>query len=73
MSEMARVTGAEAGMATLSAPVLAEMAGLCNACPRTDACLRWLAAHTGGPGAPAPDWCPNHDVMTARAGVPPGA
>jgi hypothetical protein len=73
MAEMAKVTGAAAAMATLPAPVLTEMAGLCAACPRTDACLQWLAAQDARPASPAADLCPNHatfDMLAARAPSP---
>ncbi|NYZ15455.1 hypothetical protein HL658_23195 [Azospirillum sp. RWY-5-1] len=43
--------------------ILAEMAdavGRCRACPRTDACHRWLAA---GSDEACPGFCPNRSVV----------
>lgn len=46
-----------------SAGILADMAdavGRCRACPRTDACHRWLAA---GSDEACPGFCPNRSMV----------
>jgi hypothetical protein len=41
---------------------LREAAIRCSGCPETDACCRWLAAHSGNPVA-APDYCCIADLL----------
>ncbi len=46
----------------------AEMADLCAACPRTEACRLWLVTHAAAGPAEAPDLCPNHAHFRALSG-----
>lgn len=67
LSGMAQVTGTSAAVAALPEPLLAEIATLCAACPRTDACLQWLVTRGPGPAIPASDLCPNHGIFATLA------
>jgi hypothetical protein len=71
MTGMARVTGTTAALSELPAAVRAEMADLCDACPRTDACRQWLAMQLPGSALPQPDLCPNHATFAALSARSP--
>ncbi len=68
MAAMAAASCPATALPRLTGAERAEMAGLCAACPRTDACRLWLVAHAGTPTSAAPDFCPNHARLRALAG-----
>lgn len=68
MAAMASATGQAGSVAVLADIERAEMATLCAACPRTDACRQWLVTHAGTGPASAPDLCPNHERFRSLAG-----
>jgi hypothetical protein len=74
MAAMLRATGTAGPAASLPAPALAEMADLCAACPRTDACRQWLARHGTTVALPPDTLCPNSATfaaLQATAAAPP--